>query len=47
MREHRPAPSWVVALDVIATIMLLVIVLRLTPDPAWGNLEGKAPGTRW
>ena len=39
-------PGWVVALDVGAKVLLLVALARVTLDPGWGNLEGKAPGTR-
>ena len=41
-----PASSWVVMLDVVAKALLLLIVVRVALDPAWGNLEGKAPMTR-
>ena len=40
------APSWVVALDVLAKVLLLAAMTRVAVDPEWGNLEGKAPGTR-
>lgn len=38
--------TWVVALDVTAKVVLLLLMARVALDPAWGNLEGKAPGTR-
>lgn len=44
--EAGTAPSWVVALDVLAKVVLLASVARVAIDPEWGNLEGKAPGTR-
>lgn len=44
--DSRRAPGWVVALDVGAKMLLLVAVMRIAVDPVWGNLEGKAPGTR-
>ena len=37
---------WVVALDVTAKAVLLWLMVRVALDPAWGNLEGKSPGTR-
>ena len=37
---------WVVALDVTAKVVLLLLMVRVALDPAWGNLEGKSPGTR-
>jgi len=40
------ASSWVVILDVAAKALLLLVVVRVALDPAWGNLEGKAPMTR-
>lgn len=40
------APAWVVVLDVGAKLLLLLAVAMVALDPAWGNLEGKAPGTR-
>ena len=50
-RSHRAAeavaaPSWVVGLDVVAKVVLLVVMARVAVEPEWGNLEGKAPGTR-
>ena len=42
----RYASPWVVALDVTAKAVLLLLLVRIAMDPAWGNLEGKAPGTR-
>jgi hypothetical protein len=42
----RAAPAWVVAADVVAKTLLFVAVARIAVDPGWGNLEGKAPGTR-
>jgi hypothetical protein len=44
--ESPTAPSWVVALDVLAKVVLLVAMARVAIEPEWGNLEGKAPGTR-
>lgn len=40
------APPWLVAADLVAKALLLVAVARVAVDPTWGNLEGKAPGTR-
>jgi hypothetical protein len=40
------APSWVVGLGVLAKVVLLVAMARVAVEPEWGNLEGKAPGTR-
>lgn len=40
------APGWVVAADVLAKTLLFLAVARIAVDPGWGNLEGKAPGTR-
>ncbi len=42
--EH--AVRWVAVLDVLAKVLLLTVVARIAVDPGWGNLEGKAPGTR-
>jgi hypothetical protein len=42
----RAAPGWVVAADVLAKTLLFLAVARIAVDPGWGNLEGKAPGTR-
>lgn len=44
--EPGAAPSWVVGLDVLAKVVLLVAMARVAVEPEWGNLEGKAPGTR-
>ena len=33
-------------LDVLAKVVLLVLLVLLVIDPAWGNLEGKAPTAR-
>lgn len=41
----RP-PGWVAVVDVVAKVLLLAAVARIAVDPGWGNLEGKAPGTR-
>lgn len=38
-------PAGVVALDVCAKVLLVLAPTRAM-DPAWGNLEGKSPGTR-
>lgn len=52
MERTHPAASpsrdlrWVVVLDLAAKALLLIIVTRVAMDPGWGNLEGKAPGTR-
>ena len=45
---HAPArpPGWLVVVDVTAKLLLLAAIARISVDPAWGNLEGKAPGTR-
>lgn len=49
-RRSRSDPvathEWVVVLDVCAKLVLLLAVTRVALDPEWGNLEGKAPGTR-
>lgn len=42
----RATPGWVVAADLLAKALLLVAVALVAVDPDWGNLEGKAPGTR-
>lgn len=42
----RAAPVWVVAADLLAKTLLFLAVARVAVDPGWGNLEGKAPGTR-
>jgi hypothetical protein len=42
----RAAPGWVVAADLLAKTLLFLAVARVAVDPGWGNLEGKAPGTR-
>jgi hypothetical protein len=34
------------ALDVGAKVLLVLAMTRVALDPTWGNLEGKAPGTR-
>lgn len=50
--ENRPvtvrgsAATWLAVLDLTAKVVLLMVVVRVGLDPAWGNLEGKAPGTR-
>ena len=44
--EAAAVPSWVVGLDVLAKVVLLVAMARVAVEPEWGNLEGKAPGTR-
>jgi hypothetical protein len=48
LRREDPAsaPLAVVALDVGAKVLLLFALTRVALDPAWGNLEGKAPMTR-
>lgn len=47
LRSAVPAaPAWVVVLDVAAKVLLVLTVTMVAIDPAWGNLEGKAPGTR-
>jgi hypothetical protein len=45
-RAPTGVPRWVVVLDVGAKVLLVLAVSRVALDPAWGNLEGKAPGTR-
>lgn len=40
------AHAAVVVLDVAAKVLLVLFVAQVAIDPAWGNLEGKAPGTR-
>lgn len=39
-------PVVAAALDILAKAFLVLVVARVAVDPAWGNLEGKAPGTR-
>lgn len=39
-------PTLVIALDVGAKVLLVAVVMQIAVDPGWGNLEGKAPGTR-
>lgn len=47
LRQPVPAVhAWVVVLDVTAKVLLVLAVAMVALDPAWGNLEGKAPGTR-
>ena len=46
MSSPRAVPVWVVVADVAAKILLLLAVSRVAIDPAWGNLEGKAPVVR-
>lgn len=41
-----PAPSLVPLLDVALKLLLVAFLVRLALDPAWGNLEGKAPVAR-
>ncbi|MBD3927278.1 hypothetical protein IEZ26_21835 [Nocardioides cavernae] len=45
-RAPGAAPGWIVAADLLAKTLLLLAVARVAIDPGWGNLEGKAPGTR-
>ena len=45
-RDPAGAPVWVVVLDVGAKALLVLALSRVALDPAWGNLEGKSPGTR-
>jgi hypothetical protein len=45
-RTGPGAPAWVVVLDVGAKVLLLLALARVALGLAWGNLEGKAPGTR-
>ena len=45
-RDPAGAPLWVVVLDVGAKVLLVLALTRVALDPAWGNLEGKSPGTR-
>lgn len=46
--SHAPVdvPGWVVVADLVAKALLVVLVVGIALDPTWGNLEGKAPGTR-
>ncbi len=44
--EPRPVPHALTALIVTGKVILLLLVLRVVVDPAWGNLEGKAPVAR-
>jgi hypothetical protein len=43
--DLRPA-TWLVVADVVAKALLAFVVVQVAIDPGWGNLEGKAPGTR-
>lgn len=45
-RRPTTPPTWVVLLDVTAKVLLLLAITRVALDPAWGNLEGKAPAAR-
>ena len=45
-RDPVPAGGWIAVMDVCAKVVLLLVLTRVALDPAWGNLEGKAPGTR-
>ena len=42
----RTALRRVAVLDLAAKALLLAIMARVALDPGWGNLVGKAPGTR-
>lgn len=42
----RPAPSLALVVDVALKLLLVAFLVRLAVDPAWGNLEGKAPVAR-
>ncbi|PKH40918.1 hypothetical protein SAMN05192575_11140 [Nocardioides alpinus] len=44
--DVRAVPAVVVVVDVTAKVVLVLLMLRVALDPAWGNLEGKAPLTR-
>ncbi|MER6970899.1 hypothetical protein ABT304_07590 [Nocardioides sp. NPDC000445] len=47
--RHRPGRSWsdaIVFLDLAAKMLLVLLLIRVTLDPTWGNLEGKAPFAR-
>jgi hypothetical protein len=46
MSPPRPVPVWVVVVGLAAKVLLLLAVWRVALDPAWGNLEGKAPVAR-
>lgn len=46
MSAPRPAPVWVVVADLVAKVLLALAVTMVAIDPAWGNLEGKAPLAR-
>ncbi|MFC7363291.1 hypothetical protein [Nocardioides astragali] len=45
-REALRVLPWVAVLDLAAKVLLLLAVVQVGLDPAWGNLEGKSPGTR-
>ena len=38
-----PVPSAVAVADVLGKVVLAGFLLAVLVDPAWGNLEGKAP----
>jgi hypothetical protein len=44
--RRRPAPHALPALVVTGKVILLLAVVRIVIEPAWGNLEGKAPMAR-
>lgn len=45
-REALHVLPWVAVLDLAAKVLLLLAVVQIGLDPAWGNLEGKSPATR-
>ena len=36
----RAVPSWVIAVDLLAKVLLVATMARVAIDPTWGNLEG-------
>lgn len=45
-RTDPPTPAVLVVLDLAAKLVLLGLLVVVALDPAWGNLEGKAPTAR-
>lgn len=43
---HRPVPHVLAALVVTGKVIVLLSVVRVLVDPAWANLDGKAPVAR-
>ena len=43
---RRPVPHALAALVVTGKVLLVLAAVRIPVDPAWANLEGKAPVAR-